>query len=416
MTTEIVILNRQGIALAADSAVTTGRQRVWKTANKLFSLGPAHDIGIMIHGSADVSGVLWENIIKMFRRECQSKCYNTVEECSEDFIEFSNRPIFDDLTLQQVGLAARFIDILNSAKSHIKYESKKEFRENAISYMKSARASLDDEFQIVDIQLSLEKFSEEWSKDIKALAGEVFEEVITAAVLNAILGYLHAFVIRNIQSEYSTGIVMAGFGDSEILPVANVTIFDGKFKSINRCWRDSRSQNLNTDEDPGGVVLPFGQMDIISLIIEGISAETRSYISSLFGRILKNKSDSLVRRYISDADERVVEGGIQSGENRKIMEMFKEELGKFHQINSINPILSVVNALPKEEMASMAEALVDITALRRRVDSSLESVGGPVDVAVISKGDGFIWIKRKHYFNIEMNRDFLYRKHPRGGS
>jgi hypothetical protein len=37
----------------------------------------------------------------------------------------------------------------------------------------------------------------------------------------------------------------------------------------------------------------------------------------------------------------------------------------------------------------------------------VESVGGPIDVAVISKGDGFIWIKRKHYFKPEFNQSFM---------
>ena len=38
---------------------------------------------------------------------------------------------------------------------------------------------------------------------------------------------------------------------------------------------------------------------------------------------------------------------------------------------------------------------------------ALETVGGPVDVAVISKGDGFIWIDRKHYFSRELNDQFV---------
>ena len=61
----------------------------------------------------------------------------------------------------------------------------------------------------------------------------------------------------------------------------------------------------------------------------------------------------------------------------------------------------------------MAEALVEITSLRRRVDSDVESVGGPVDVAVISKGDGFIWINRKHYFDSALNMDFPVRRNLR---
>jgi hypothetical protein len=54
----------------------------------------------------------------------------------------------------------------------------------------------------------------------------------------------------------------------------------------------------------------------------------------------------------------------------------------------------------------MAEALVNLTSFKRKVTSSIESVGGPVDVAVITKGDGFVWIKRKHYFDADKNQQF----------
>jgi len=36
-------------------------------------------------------------------------------------------------------------------------------------------------------------------------------------------------------------------------------------------------------------------------------------------------------------------------------------------------------------------------------------VVGPVDVAVISKGDGLIWIKRKHYFAPDLNHRYFDR-------
>jgi hypothetical protein len=89
---------------------------------------------------------------------------------------------------------------------------------------------------------------------------------------------------------------------------------------------------------------------------------------------------------------------------------FQDGFKKYRQKALVSPVLKVVQSLPKEEMAAMAEALVELTALRRKVDSPLETVGGPVDVAVISKGDGFVWIKRKHYFDSVQNPDFMLRK------
>jgi hypothetical protein len=76
----------------------------------------------------------------------------------------------------------------------------------------------------------------------------------------------------------------------------------------------------------------------------------------------------------------------------------------------VNPILMTVNILPKDELGAMAEALVNLTSLKRRVTTDEESVGGPTDVALISKGDGFIWLKRKHYFRPELNADFFSKR------
>ena len=63
--------------------------------------------------------------------------------------------------------------------------------------------------------------------------------------------------------------------------------------------------------------------------------------------------------------------------------------------------------LPKDELAAMAESLINLTSFKRKVSMEEETVGGPIDVAVISKGDGFIWIKRKHYFDRELNQQFF---------
>ena len=51
---------------------------------------------------------------------------------------------------------------------------------------------------------------------------------------------------------------------------------------------------------------------------------------------------------------------------------------------------------------------------RRRVTTDRETVGGPIDVAVITKGEGFVWVKRKHYFSPEYNPRVVAR-YQQGG-
>lgn len=74
------------------------------------------------------------------------------------------------------------------------------------------------------------------------------------------------------------------------------------------------------------------------------------------------------------------------------------------------PIIQSVASLPIEELALLAESMINITSLRRKVaiDRNIGTVGGPIDVSIISKGDGFIWLKRKHYFDRKYNPQYFY--------
>ena len=149
--------------------------------------------------------------------------------------------------------------------------------------------------------------------------------------------------------------------------------------------------NLNNVDEPTSEILAFAQTDMIDLFLEGISQNERIFIIKTLLLVFKNMFE------------------IQDNDVDVIIERFYDEYNKYRN-NNRQSIINVISTLPKEEMAAMAEALVEITSLRRKVDSPLETVGGPTDVAVISKGDGLIWIKRKHYFDINLNQEFLLRK------
>jgi hypothetical protein len=70
----------------------------------------------------------------------------------------------------------------------------------------------------------------------------------------------------------------------------------------------------------------------------------------------------------------------------------------------------MVAFMPKQELANFAESMVNITSIKWKVSAEQESVGGPIDVAVISRSGGFIWVHRKHYFERDLNPKFFQRK------
>jgi ribosomal protein S15P/S13E len=48
-----------------------------------------------------------------------------------------------------------------------------------------------------------------------------------------------------------------------------------------------------------------------------------------------------------------------------------------------------------KDLAMLAESLVNLSVIRKKYSMDDETVSDPVDVAIITKKDGFQWIKKK---------------------
>jgi hypothetical protein len=99
MTAEIAIMNREAVALAADSAITTQRgkdQKIFTSGNKLFALSKYHPVGIMVYGNSVLNNVPWETIVKIYRKNFGKKKFDKLEEYARDFIAFldNGNPLF----------------------------------------------------------------------------------------------------------------------------------------------------------------------------------------------------------------------------------------------------------------------------------------------------------------------------------
>lgn len=66
-------------------------------------------------------------------------------------------------------------------------------------------------------------------------------------------------------------------------------------------------------------------------------------------------------------------------------------------------ITVIVPAMPFQDAIDLAEFLVDLTIKFARFTPSVPVVGGPIEIAGISKHEGFKWIRRKHYYDAALN-------------
>ena len=97
MTAVVGILNKQAIAIAADSAVTIGGshgRKIFNQANKVFTLSKKHPVAVIIYNSATFMNTPWETIIKVYRNQLKDTSFGTLAEYQGDFIQFLRKKNF----------------------------------------------------------------------------------------------------------------------------------------------------------------------------------------------------------------------------------------------------------------------------------------------------------------------------------
>lgn len=63
----------------------------------------------------------------------------------------------------------------------------------------------------------------------------------------------------------------------------------------------------------------------------------------------------------------------------------------------------VTPAMPIQDAIDIAEFLIQTTINYVKYTPGHQTVGGPIEIAAITKHEGFKWIKRKHYYNSAQN-------------
>ncbi len=422
MTAIVGVLNKHAVAIAADSAVTMGdTHKVVNSGNKIFTLSKYQPIGILTYSAADFMETPWEVIIKQYRKHLGTTVKDHMEEYVSDFINYLSRQkyLLDD-KLQHRSL---FTQIFFFYKTCFNRTAKKYFERN-IPF------KLEDPNTILSIKQEIIKQNEEIIKEdvcesfadyditsFRAYAKKDFDLFFQEGNIPMPLtistkerAWFEEVVFNYIRSKMAitafTGLVFTGYGDCEIYPsIMSLRIsafLDGRLKFF---IEDDRTYRIS-NKTPS-CIAPYAQDDVIRTIMGGMYPG--------FGRIIEQVVRNSVLTYTGNIKKKV-------GSNPNYAPLLAE-LGKFNNdafITSINrsignlmfdkytrKLINTVAGLGKEDMANMAESFISLTSLIRRMSPQEETVGGPVDVAVISKGDGFVWINRKHYFKPEYNYHFF---------
>lgn len=433
MTSVVGILNRRGVAIAADSAVTRNvrkenlslEEKVTNNGNKMVRLSDVDHICILLTGNADFLGVPWDVIVRRYRQLEGKKHNKTVEDAAKSFFDFiasgtkySERfwneracgsflknianAIFDEV-ISRMGSENqrengalkdselfRSAFIKNASSIAAEYVNKGHCSQleayPITEFRKTASGSLDEFFNDKCLDYKPEYVRNQfYPKDILEAIRPVFEETLLR-VLGSRLDDEMAQII-----DPST-LIFVGYGQNQDYPsLVSAIVFGGYASRVNYFISDI---TCISDTKPVAIC-PFAQKDVIKSILFGISDD--------WSKDVKNSlNPDLIIEEVFKPYEWEEDPGMDTSQFREELDDLFFEFFLKQKTTCKKNYQDWEKALENydlEEMASLADSLINLTGFQRILTFQQEGVGGLVDLGVISKNEGFTWLRRKSWYH-----------------
>ena len=425
MTAEIAVMNREAISLAADSAVTMmfeGGPKVFPSANKIFALSRHEPVAAMIYGNAGLMGVPWEPAIKMFRRELGHTSYPHIQKYSDELLRFlrEHRKLFPEKESEPfhfLHVLAYFNLILSSAFRE--WEAKSAGTQTAPpvppdvieKHIVRHLDRLKTLPQLPSIgKEEVAKLRTKFRPLIKRVVSQAFSAYKLGPKATQALLDIGVFCTvkcpPGIDWPLASGLVVGGFGRNDFFPSLRSFAIHGIFGG-HLHYRTEPPADVGIN-NPAWVI-PFAQKEMVYAFMEGVDPRYQKKIESDMLDILKKYPKTVIdsAKFLDVKSKGNLNALFQTVASQ-FLDDYRKELSRYRQKNFAQRVIQLVGVLPKGELATLAESMVSLTSMRHKISPETETVGGPIDVAVISKGDGLIWVKRKHYFDPALNSQFFH--------
>ncbi len=420
MTCQVIVMNRNAVAMASDSALTIRGLDVGKiyySTSKIYSISKNPPVGLMTHGGAIFMGIPWDTIVHEFVCSLGDAQRSNLQDYVLDFVKFIQSDSRLSSPQQQEGFVSSsvsylFYNIYGAIFDKIELELgvRDVYRdEDTTKIVNSILQSYEDD---MNQQTMIEDLPDGFADEVCSTYGTIIHQwrdhlfgklqwfsVDHVARLDQLACKMFERVPFEETLRTTSGLVFAGFGTEDLLP-SMVVMRMGGFVS-GRLWYCKEAEEKLTP-DSTSLVIPFAQNRAVwnflsgmhpayELQVERVMARQFQEFVSLMFELNPDWSEdrqSSARRIIENTAEKWIPDTIQ-------------KLRDFQVEFLTAPIHRALTHLPKDELVTIAESLVNLESLRMKMSSDPETVGGPIDVAIMSKADGFVWVKRKYPFSLD---------------
>src|SRR5207248_10674563 len=109
-------------------------------------------------------------------------------------------------------------------------------------------------------------------------------------------------------------------------------------------------------------LVPFAQIEVVQGFMDGIDPGMQRLLDKFLDEVFANYPGVLLSGiHGMTAAAKAAAGKKMKAVSGGILKKFREEFDSFRRKTLIDPIVSTVAILPKDELAAMAEALVNLT-------------------------------------------------------
>jgi hypothetical protein len=416
MTSEVVLMNRQAVAMAADSAVTiTGGSyiKTYQSVDKLFPLVDGQPVAVMIYNNAEIMSTPWETVISLYREAARGRALETVEAYAEDFMAFlSGNPDLFPADHQDTEFFKHVAVVYSVVAEDFDYQVAK-FKEQNGARLKEHLSAIF-EFVVGELYADLQRYPDDTPRQdlacfpqgmaeqvrrryrteieqlLESLLASLKAEYAGLAVTEATRERLREIavlsVVKDAFFEHYTGVVFAGFGAREKFPSMRSYLSSSVILGILKRKQDRRA---DMSADGGPVVQPFAQDRMIRTFLTGVDPYLRMF---MFGETLKLSmnivTDLIGRAPLSESQRQsLFRDYSENNMGYALKEFFKSVDSYQYQVHTY-PIYRAIGSLPKRELGETAASLIKLNSFQQKVMHAIETVGGPIDVAVITRNGG----------------------------
>ena len=410
MTSEIAVMNQRAVALAADSAVTLidgGVVVVRNDQRKRFNLASGQSVGLMFFGVADMMGHPWEHLIEYFQKKRKPGPLPQVRDYAARFTgmldnleEFFPRERQEDEYRRLLASVFRYVFQLAQYLREIGGAERARVSDNAI--LQEAIEHVWKVYQFREdgsARRDLACFPPGFATTVARHYGGTVDELIAYGFSSfgldkTAVQYLRDIavfcVVKDLFLEDVTGLVFAGFGTEERYPVV-VTYFVSAI--VGGIVKRAETSVDAIDGEVRSKIRIYADSEVTNAFIRGIDSSLERRIYGAAWQMMQGLVEHVVSAFpnVDRVQREGVKKQFQAQILPKYFDTFRAMMADYQQQTYINPILRVLEIAGGQELGETARDLVALNIFKKRIMAQHQTVGGAIDVAVISREGGFKW-------------------------